>query len=38
MIAFNYRTNSILVINENELTGDGFYKALGRKFSYGAIQ
>ena len=37
MIAFNYRTNSMLVINENEGTGNGFYKAMGEKFSYGMI-
>lgn len=35
MIAFNYRTNSILVIHETEETGDGFYKAFGTKYSYG---
>jgi hypothetical protein len=37
MIAFNYRTNSILVIHETEDTGNGFYRALGYKFTDGMI-
>ena len=38
MIAFNYRTNSILVIHETDETGNGFYKAFGEKYSYGMIK
>ena len=34
-IAFNYRTNSILVINETEETGGNFYDIMGEKYSYG---
>lgn len=37
MIAFNYRTNSILVIHETEETGGEFYKIMGEKYSYGMI-
>lgn len=37
MIAFNYRTNSMLVIHETEDTGGEFYKIFGAKYSYGAI-
>lgn len=38
MIAFNYRTNSMLVIHETDETGNGFYKAMGEKYSYGIIK
>ena len=38
MIAFNYRTNSMLVIHESDETGNGFYKAFGEKYSYGMIK
>ena len=37
-IAFNYRTNSLLVIHETEDTGNGFYKSFGQKYSYGMIK
>lgn len=37
MIAFNYRTNSMLVIHETEETGGEFYKAMGEKYSYGML-
>ena len=37
MIAFNLRTNSILVINETDETGNGFYQAFGSRYSYGMI-
>ena len=37
MLAFYYRTNSILVIHETDETGNGFYKALGPKFTSGMI-
>ena len=37
MIAFHYRTNSILVIHETDETGNGFYRALGPKFTSGMI-
>lgn len=37
MIAFNYRTNSLLVINETEKTGGNFYNIMGEKYSYGMI-
>lgn len=38
MIAFNYRTNSILVIHETDETGNGFYTALGHKYTDGMIK
>lgn len=38
MIAFNYRTNSMLVIHETDETGGGFYKIMGEKYSYGMIK
>ena len=38
MIAFNYRTNSMLVIHETDETGNGFYKAFGEKYSYGMMK
>ena len=37
MIAFNYRTNSMLVINETEDSGGNFYNIFGEKYSYGMI-
>ena len=37
MIAFNHRTNSILVINETDETGNGFYKAFGSRYAYGML-
>lgn len=37
MIAFNYRTNSLLVINETEESGGNFYNIFGEKYSYGMI-
>lgn len=37
MIAFNYRTNSLLVINETEQSGGNFYSVLGKKYSYGMM-
>lgn len=37
MIAFHYRTNSILVIHETEETGGEFYHIFGHKFSSGMI-
>jgi hypothetical protein len=37
MIAFYYRTNSILVIHETDETGNGYYQALGPKFTSGMI-
>lgn len=37
MIAFNIRANSILVINETDETGNGFYRAFGSRYSYGMI-
>ncbi len=37
MIAFNYRTNSMLVINESEESGGEFYNIFGHKYSYGMI-
>ena len=37
MIAFNYRTNSILVIHETEDTGNDYYTGFGEKFSSGMI-
>ncbi len=33
MIAYNYRTNSMLVINETEKTGGTFYKIFGEKYA-----
>ena len=38
MIAFNYRTNSMLVIHETDETGNGFYKLFGQRYSYGMIK
>jgi len=37
MIAFNYRTNSMLVINETDKSGGNFYNIFGEKYSYGMI-
>lgn len=37
MIAYNYRTNSMLVINETEETGGDFYQIFGEKYSYGMV-
>jgi hypothetical protein len=37
MIAFSYRTNSILVIHETEDTGSDFYTGFGEKYSSGMI-
>lgn len=37
MIAFNYRTNSLLVINETEESGGNFYNIMGEKYSYGML-
>lgn len=37
MIAFNYRTNSMLVINETDESGGNFYNIFGEKYSYGMI-
>ena len=37
MIAFSYRTNSILVIHETEETGCQFYKIYGYRYSGGMI-
>jgi len=37
MIAFSYRTNSLLVINETDESGGNFYNILGEKYSYGMI-
>ncbi len=37
MVAFNYRTNSLLVINETDKTGGNFYNIMGEKYSYGMI-
>ncbi len=34
-IAFNYRTNSILVIHETDETDGNFYEIMGEKYSYG---
>lgn len=34
MIAFNYRTNSALVINETNETGGNYYNILAEKYSY----
>lgn len=38
MIAFSYRTNSLLVINETDETGGDFYYIMGEKYSYGMLQ
>ena len=38
MIAFSYRTNSLLVINETDETGGNFYNIMGEKYSYGMLQ
>lgn len=38
MIAFNYRTNSLLVINETDRTGGDFYRIFANKYSYGMIK
>ena len=38
MIAFNYRTNSMLVIHETEQTGNGFYKLFTRRYAYGMFK
>jgi len=38
MLAFHYRTNSILVINETEKTGGDFYYDIGYKYSDGMIK
>ncbi len=37
MLAFHYRTNSILVINETEETGGNFYGIIGEKYADGMI-
>lgn len=37
MIAFSYRTNSLLVINETDESGGNFYNIFGEKYSYGMI-
>jgi hypothetical protein len=37
MIAFNYRSNSILVIHETEDIGNDYYTGFGEKFSSGMI-
>ncbi len=34
MVAFNYRTNSALVINETEESGGNYYDILAEKYSY----
>lgn len=34
MIAFNYRTNSLLVINETEESGGNYYEIAAKKYSY----
>lgn len=36
-VAFNYRTNSMLVIDETDETGGNFYNILAEKYSYGMI-
>ena len=38
MIAFNHRTNSMLVINETEKSGGDFYKIFGQKYSDNMIK
>ncbi len=37
MIAFNHRTNSLLVINETEESGGNFYELYGQTYSYNMI-
>ncbi len=37
MIAYNYRANSFLVINETEESGGDFYNAFADKYAYGMI-
>lgn len=37
MVAFHYRTNSILVIDETEESGGNFYGILGKKYTNGMI-
>lgn len=37
MLAFHYRTNSILVIDETEATGGNFYGIIGEKYADGMI-
>lgn len=37
MIAFSYRTNSLLVINETEESGGNFYEIMCEKYSYGML-
>ncbi len=37
MAAFNYRTNSMLVIDETDKSGGNYYNILGEKYSYGMI-
>lgn len=37
LLAFHYRTNSILVINETQETGGNFYNIIGNKYSDGMI-
>ena len=37
MLAFHYRTNSILVINETEDSGGNFYNIFGSKYANGMI-
>lgn len=34
MIAFNYRTNSLMVINETEESGGNYYDIMAEKYSY----
>lgn len=36
-IAFSYRTNSLLVINETEESGGNFYNIFGERYSYNMI-
>lgn len=36
-IAFSYRTNSLLVINETEESGGNFYNVFGERYSYNMI-
>lgn len=38
IVPFNYRTNSMLVINETDETGGDFYYIFGNKYSYGMIK
>ena len=37
MMAFYYRTNSVLVIHETDETGDVYYRSFGEKYSYGML-